>query len=255
VNTAPVLAAIANQTINSGSTLALTFAANDPDLPANTLNFGLISAPPGAAVNAVTGVFTWTPTVAQASSTNTIFARVTDNGVPSLSDQKTFTIVVTPWTQTPQDLALRITTYGNNLILSANVSLEGYDLQVKDNLSSTTEWTTLSNVPVGNNFVVPFDPDKKTRFYRLQQRSRASISLHITTSANNLVMSANGPMEGYDLQAKANLSSYADWMTLSNTPVGNQFILPLDPSKRTQFYRVQPRSASSLRLFGVPTSR
>jgi hypothetical protein len=173
VNTAPVLAAIANQTINSGSTLTLTFAANDSDLPANTLNFSLVSAPPGAAVNPVSGVFTWTPTVAEASSTNTIVARVTDNGVPNLSDQETFTIGVAPWTQ---DLALRITAYGNNLILSANVPLDGYDLQVKVNLSSA-EWTTLPNVPVGSSFIVPFDPSSKTKFYRIKSRTTSSFTL------------------------------------------------------------------------------
>jgi hypothetical protein len=60
-----------------------------------------------------------------------------------------------------------------------------------------------------------------------------------------LIISANASLDGYELQVKDNLASTADWTTLPNVPVGNQFILPLDPSKRTQFYRVKSRSASS----------
>src|SRR4029453_11438532 len=86
--------AIANQTVNEGTTLTLTATATDPDLPANTLTFTLISPPAGAAINPVTGMFTWTPTEAQGPSTNVISVRVTDNGSPNLSDTKSFTVTV-----------------------------------------------------------------------------------------------------------------------------------------------------------------
>ena len=39
-------------------------------------------------------MFTWTPTAAQAPSTNTITVIVTDNGVPQLSATNSFTVVV-----------------------------------------------------------------------------------------------------------------------------------------------------------------
>jgi hypothetical protein len=39
-------------------------------------------------------VFTWTPTVDQLLSTNIVTVRVTDSGVPSLGDTRSFTIVV-----------------------------------------------------------------------------------------------------------------------------------------------------------------
>lgn len=95
VNEAPVLAALANRTIAEGSTLAFTATATDPNTPANALTFSLVSAPAGASIDPVSGAFTWTPTGAQAPSTNTIALRVTDNGAPPLSDTKSFVVIVT----------------------------------------------------------------------------------------------------------------------------------------------------------------
>ncbi len=70
VNTAPVLAAIAAQTINAGTLLTFAASALDVDLPGNTLTFSLLNAPGGAAINSATGDFTWIPSGAQAGSFN-----------------------------------------------------------------------------------------------------------------------------------------------------------------------------------------
>src|SRR5262249_26787077 len=94
VNNPPVLAVIANQTVNEINTLTLTVSATDSDSPANTLTFSLLSPPSGASINASSGVFTWTPTEGQGPSTNTITVQVTENGTPPLSDTKSFTVVV-----------------------------------------------------------------------------------------------------------------------------------------------------------------
>src|SRR5213079_1923791 len=94
VNSAPTLTVPSDQTINELSTLVVTNTAVDTDLPANTLTFGLVSAPSGVAVNPTTGVLTWTPTEAQGPSTNTITVKVTDNGTPALSAMNSFTVVV-----------------------------------------------------------------------------------------------------------------------------------------------------------------
>jgi hypothetical protein len=45
-------------------------------------------------LDSATGVLTWTPTEAQGPSTNVITVRVTDNGIPPLSDTKSFTVIV-----------------------------------------------------------------------------------------------------------------------------------------------------------------
>src|SRR5207247_2301674 len=79
VNDPPVLAAIANQTVNEGNPLTLTLTATDIDLPPNTLTFSLDpGAPLGASINASSGVLSWTPSEAQGPSTNTVTVRVTD---------------------------------------------------------------------------------------------------------------------------------------------------------------------------------
>lgn len=95
VNTAPVLAALGDFTVNAGQTVSFTATASDADLPANALTFSLLSAPSGASISSA-GAFTWRPPVASANSTNTIQVRVSDGGTPVLSDTRAFTIIVNP---------------------------------------------------------------------------------------------------------------------------------------------------------------
>ena len=66
-NTAPVLAAIGNQSVNEGATLSFTATASDPDLPAQSLTYSLDAASLalGMRINSSTGVFSWTPTETQ----------------------------------------------------------------------------------------------------------------------------------------------------------------------------------------------
>src|SRR5205814_7178188 len=86
VNSAPVLTVPIDQTVTELSTLTVTNTAIDADLPANTLTFGLVSAPTGVNLNPSTGVLTWTPTEAQGPSTNLITVGLTDNRAPPTSD-------------------------------------------------------------------------------------------------------------------------------------------------------------------------
>src|SRR5207253_3615959 len=66
INTPPILGAIGDKTIAEETTLTFTNSASDADLPAQTLTFSLDpGAPSGAAIDSVTGLFTWTPTEAQ----------------------------------------------------------------------------------------------------------------------------------------------------------------------------------------------
>lgn len=101
-NSAPVLAAIKNQTVIEGNQLLITNSVFDSDLPTNTLTFTFeAGAPEGAVVDPATGLFSWTPTEAQGPGTNFISIRVTDNGVPSLGSTQTFKVVVSEKNETP----------------------------------------------------------------------------------------------------------------------------------------------------------
>ncbi|UCH85067.1 MAG: putative Ig domain-containing protein [Candidatus Latescibacterota bacterium] len=77
---------------NGGLGLAL---ADIGPTPANTLTFSLEGmVPTGAAIDPVTGAFTWTPTEAQAPDVYTFDVRVTDDGIPSFFDEETITVTV-----------------------------------------------------------------------------------------------------------------------------------------------------------------
>ncbi len=92
VNLPPVLSGVpASALVPVQTSYTFTATAVDPDLPANTLAFSLVGAPAGAAIDSTTGVFTWTPTAAQAGS-YTFKVRVTDTG--SLYDEKPLTLTV-----------------------------------------------------------------------------------------------------------------------------------------------------------------
>lgn len=95
VNQAPSLEAVGDQVIEGTETLALTLAAQDPDLPANQLTFSLEpGAPAGMKLDAGTGQLTWSPTDGQIPSTNLVTVRVTDDGVPPLAATQSFNVVV-----------------------------------------------------------------------------------------------------------------------------------------------------------------
>ncbi len=92
VNRPPALAPIADRTINEGSLFSFTATATDPDVPANKLTYSLdAGAPTGTAIDANTGVFTWTPTESQGPGVYPLTVRVSDG---SLGDAKTFTLTV-----------------------------------------------------------------------------------------------------------------------------------------------------------------
>ena len=95
VNAAPVLPEQTNRTIAELTTLTVTNAATDADLPMNTLSYALLVFPAGATVNTNTGVIAWTPNEAQGPGTNVFTTVATDDGVPPLSATNSFTVVVT----------------------------------------------------------------------------------------------------------------------------------------------------------------
>lgn len=91
VNDAPVLDAITSKTVVKGKLLTFTATATDPDA-GQTRTFSLVTPPSGATIGATTGNFSWTP---MTTGTYTLTVKVTDNGVPVLSSQKSFTVTVT----------------------------------------------------------------------------------------------------------------------------------------------------------------
>src|SRR6185503_241352 len=88
-NTAPILAAIGNKTVNELALLSFTATATDAEAPPQTLTFSLgAGAPAGAAITAA-GAFTWTPTEAQGPGSYPITVVVSDG---SLTDSEAITV-------------------------------------------------------------------------------------------------------------------------------------------------------------------
>jgi hypothetical protein len=89
----PSIAPMTNQTIRPEAPLTFNVEASDPN--ADQLTFSLdAGAPAGAQIDPTNGCFYWLPSLAQASSTNSITVRVTENSYPYLSATATFVVVV-----------------------------------------------------------------------------------------------------------------------------------------------------------------
>jgi len=95
VNTPPVLAHIGNKTVDEGILLTFTNSATDADLPPQSVSYSLDGGfPAGAAIDPMSGVFTWTPTEAQGPGSYPVTIRVSDSFSPPASAAETITITV-----------------------------------------------------------------------------------------------------------------------------------------------------------------
>ncbi len=92
-NQPPVLSPIADRTVNEGVKLTVPVSASDPDGDAIAYSLGA-GAPPGAAIDSHSGLFTWTPDPYSSTGTYTITVVATDSGSPPLSASESFTVDV-----------------------------------------------------------------------------------------------------------------------------------------------------------------
>ena len=98
-NQCPVLAPIGDKTVTAGQLLTFTATATDADA-GQTLTFSLINlVPAGAAIDANTGVFTWTPAQGPAASDVTI--QVADNATTPCLDSEIIHVTVHAANQCP----------------------------------------------------------------------------------------------------------------------------------------------------------
>jgi hypothetical protein len=165
-NTAPVLDFINDRLVHRGQTVLLTASAADAESEFQILTFSLdAGAPEGAAVNPVSGAFSWTTTNAVAPGTNAITVRVTDNGVPPLNYSRLFYVVVQP---TPQLGNVQYT--ADQLTLSfASLLGQTYQLQFKDNLGDAV-WIPLGSPAAGTGASLELSDaltGQTERYYRL----------------------------------------------------------------------------------------
>ena len=167
-NTPPTLAAISNQTVNVGQTVAFTASATDTNQPAQTLTFTLLVGATNATltqVNNTNANFSFRPLVTQANSSNSFTLKVADNGSPSLSATQSFSVIVNPLSAPGIG---SISSAGGQF--SFNVSGQtGPDYAVE----TSTNLTKWRNVFITNSPALPFTWTDATtnspqRFYRIK---------------------------------------------------------------------------------------
>lgn len=124
VNRRPEIEPPGPQSLQLGDTLAATARASDPDLPAQSLAFSIVS-PVGPSIDAASGAISWKPA---APGNFPVTVRVTDSGTPPLSADATFAATVAAKDQ-GGDLLLcqtRDLVLEDVLIDGRNVELLGY---------------------------------------------------------------------------------------------------------------------------------
>ncbi len=143
-NRAPVIAPIANQTVNEGVLLTVTPTAGDPD--GDILTFSGSSLPTGATVNASTGVLTWTPDFTQSGVYTNVTITATDPGL--LSASRSFQITVNNVNRPPviTTVAAQTMNEGQTLVL---------DLSATDPDNENLVFSLVSIAPAPPSGIVP----------------------------------------------------------------------------------------------------
>jgi len=154
-NSAPVLEPIPDFTINVGQILIFTNVAHDPDVPPQTLTFGLLpGAPPEVRLNPTNGIVSWRPSFAYGSTTNPIGISVCDNGTPSLCATQSFKVMVTDILVTELD-AKPVPVGGSDcvpLTLFASTPVTNLDFAVAFPPARLTNFDLIVRTEVGTGF-------------------------------------------------------------------------------------------------------
>jgi hypothetical protein len=166
VNDPPVLASIADRTVNPGVPVAFTNSAADPEVPGTQLlSYQLLSGPENSTLNPATGAFHWRPAIAQAGVTHPVALRVVDSGSPALASTQMFSVAVN---EAVEPRVATIAMEGGSPLFSFT-GQGGPDYIVQASINMAT-WT---NLLVTNPAAFPFewsDPAAgamEKRFYRV----------------------------------------------------------------------------------------
>lgn len=131
VNDAPAITSTAVTDATEDSVYTYDVDASDPDA-GDALSFSLVSAPIGMAIDANTGVITWTPVNADVGS-HSVTVAVTDDGVGTLTDSQDFSVSVANTNDAPTVSSTAVTAATQDSPYSYDV--DANDPDVGDNLS------------------------------------------------------------------------------------------------------------------------
>ncbi len=167
VNRPPILPRLPDASVWETTMLRVTNTAADPDLPAQSVSYTLLSAPEGMSISA-DGIVDWTPSETDGPATNTILTVASDDGTPRMAVTNTFTVVVLesnspPVLTVPPDITiqelrvLNLTNHFDDLDRPANPLIFAV-ISGPSNLTVSTEgwihWTPTEAQGPGTNTVV-----------------------------------------------------------------------------------------------------
>jgi hypothetical protein len=164
-NLHPAFLPVSDRWIILGQTLAFSLQATNAETPPQTLRFTLgPTAPPGATLNPLNGLFVWSPT--SAPSTNLVTVLVTDDGNPPLTATASFAVTVL------SPPALRTATAVGSQLNLVWTSLDGqtYQLEYADQLAAPS-WSLWGGPIQGTGSELAMTVDLAPvhqRFYRLR---------------------------------------------------------------------------------------
>jgi len=252
-NLPPVLYVPGTQTDYANVPLTVTNTATDPDIPANTLTFALVSAPSGVLLETNTGVLTWTPNASQVG-TNTITVSVTDYDPSAVNSQhlsvtNTFTVIVhvaaPTWTLQPSN---QVASAGQGFYFTAQATgypAPTYQWQFSTNGST---WVNISGA-TGTSFLLNSSGLTNIGYYQVvasnSQGTNISTSVSLTFLNLNMYAGLNilGPLgASYSIQSIPTLNG-SNWTTLTNVSLPSQPYIYIDynsPTNAKQFYRAVP---------------
>lgn len=155
--------------VRAGQTLELTARAGDPDLPPQTLWLTLLSGPPGATFDSLTGRFAWRPRIADAHQTHLVTWSVRDDGSPPLAATQTVQITVmlpAPPTLTFMDWNAA----GPRFVITGDTGPDYIIERTTDLLGAETQWQPVVTNPVPT---LPFwwrdtNPPPARAYYRIR---------------------------------------------------------------------------------------
>jgi hypothetical protein len=157
-NGGPLMITSSNQFVNVNQEVVTTNYAYTPNGP---ISFTLASnAPVGASID-TNGIFRWTPTCEQGSTTNLITVWATDSSTPPLSNSMTFSVVVGECVEI--SIGSNVQQIGHNTCVPVNlfttISLTNLNFTLADPTGHFTNWNiTPDNSVIGSATAQLIDP-------------------------------------------------------------------------------------------------
>ncbi len=147
VNDPPVLDPIGNQSVDEEKALTFTATATDPDLPDDTLTFGLAGAPTDASIDPLSGAFAWTPAEDQGAGSYTFDVCVND--ASALSDCETITVSVAEVNVAPVLAEIEPQSVDEETLLTFTATATDHDIPAQ------TLTFSLVGAPAGADITLP----------------------------------------------------------------------------------------------------